>query len=184
MATATDPQLKQSGRSEAAHRDQRREHASSGLVQSHGRLDVLQRTGNPLDAIWQLSREIDRLMGSAFGPFGHAQGMWSPQFDVEHHQDSIIVKADLPGINKEELFIEAGDETLTVRGERRQEGDISNEALGYRAYERSQGSFFRSIPLPQHAKVNELKANLRNGVLTVTVPLDEKSRPHRITIET
>ena len=153
MATANDPQLKQSGRNDAAHREHRRDLAADGLVRSTLRLDPSTRTGNPFETIWQMSREIDRLMGSAFtGLAGHSHGTFVPQIDVEYRHDAIVVSADLPGIDKEDLRLEVGDETLTIRGERHMENEVNQAAEVYRSYERVHGHFYRTIALPSHAK--------------------------------
>ena len=205
MASAGDPQVKQSGGTaqsgaaqqssrgnDATHRAQR-ELATSGLTRTTGRFDSPARMFNPFETMWQLAREFDRLMNSALGgmlptAFAHdqqrsVQGSWAPQFDVVERQDALLVRADLPGLNKEDIHIEVGDETLIIRGERRHESDTGDQTAGYRIYERNYGTFYRTIPLPQHAKLDQLKASMRDGVLTVTVPLDERSRPRRITIE-
>jgi HSP20 family protein len=152
--------------------------------------------------MWQLSREMDRMMSSAFGggsPFFGSNfrsalqrgrdeewggpTLWSPRVDVEQRADSIIVRADLPGVRKEDVQIEVTDEGLTLSGERHEEREEGGEDQGYRAVERSYGSFYRTIPLPQKVKLEQLKAKMRDGVLEITVPLDESARPRRVKIE-
>jgi len=155
---------------------------------------------NPFDLVWQLSRDMDRMVSALTGPiFGanlrsfmqqHAGGhdlmstaMWSPHLDVEHRNDAIVVRADLPGVRKEDLQIDVTDETLTIAGERRDERQEGSDQQGYRAVERSYGSFFRTVQLPQKINADKLTAKMRDGVLEITIPLDESARPRRIKIQ-
>jgi HSP20 family protein len=173
---------------------------SRALARSRGR-DLSSTTGNPFELMAQLSREMDRMMSAAFGSspfFGsnfrsllqrgrddewNAPRLWTPRVDVEQRGDSIVVRADLPGVRKEDIQLDLTDEGLTISGERREEHEEGGEDQGYRAIERSYGSFYRTIPLGQKVKTEQLKARMRDGVLHITIPLDESARPRRIEIE-
>jgi HSP20 family protein len=164
-----------------------------------GRRDLASSSSNPFESIWQLSRDMDRLMGSifrgnlapAFGPpFRSQQGfseasaaLWSPRIDVEQRGDSLIVSADLPGVRKEDVQIEVSQDGLTLSGERREEHEAGGEAAGYRSVERTYGSFYRTVPLPDTVNREQLKASMRDGVLRITIPFDEKAKPRRVQIE-
>jgi HSP20 family protein len=171
------------------------------LSSSRGRRELSQTSGSPLELMWQLSRELDRMMSGFTGSSSLFSGnypsllqrnrdtdwntpqFWVPRVDVEQRGDSIVVRADLPGVRKEDIQIDVTDEGLTISGERREEHEEGGEDQGYRAIERSYGSFQRTIPLPQQVNLEQLKAKMRDGVLQITVPLDENARPRRIPID-
>ena len=89
----------------------------------------------------------------------------------------MVIRADLPGLSHEDVNIEVTPEGLVIQGERKREHE-ERGAWGYRS-ERSYGSFYRSIPLPDSAKIDEAKAEFQNGVLEVTVPTDEQRQTRR-----
>jgi HSP20 family protein len=169
------------------------------LSRSQGRRDLTSGSSNPFESLWQLSREMDRLMGSVFGGglsplwgspyralqqgFGDTSAMqWSPRVEMEQRGDSIVVSADLPGVRKEDVQIELTQDGLTISAERRDEREAGDEESGYRSSERSFGSFYRTIPLPQTVDREQLKASMRDGVLRITIPLAESAKPRRIQI--
>jgi HSP20 family protein len=104
-------------------------------------------------------------------------GMWTPSVDVRERDNQLVVSADLPGMNSEDVKIEATDEGLVIRGERKREHEEQKE--GYHRSERSYGSFYRLVPLPEGANVEHAKANFKDGVLEVTVPIPEAARKRR-----
>ena len=105
------------------------------------------------------------------------QAIWSPQIEVFEQKGQFIVRADLPGLNKEDVKIDITDDALTIQGERRQEHEESRE--GYYRSERGYGSFYRSIPLPEGVKADEAKANFRDGVLEITMPAPQREQRRR-----
>ncbi len=151
---------------------------------------------NPFAMMRQLSREMDRLMDSFFDRgFGsllrdsgsreddwQSRMLWTPQIDVQQRNDAVVVRADLPGVRKEDVQVEVEGEALIISGERREERAEGGDDEGYRLVERSYGSFYRSVPLPQGANTDEIEATMRDGVLTITLPVAEEARPRRIAI--
>jgi HSP20 family protein len=105
-------------------------------------------------------------------PIMRGERMWQPAVEVREHDNQILISADLPGIDPKDVKIEAEDNTVVIQGERKREHQEDRE--GYRRSERFYGSFFRAIPLPEYAKIDDAKAEFRNGVLEVTVPLDQQ----------
>jgi len=101
---------------------------------------------------------------------GIGEALWSPQVEVFQRGDELVVRADLPGLTKDDVKIEIQEDQLVIQGERRQEHEEGR--LGERQYrsERRYGSFYRSIPLPEGANVDNAKAAFRNGVLEITIP--------------
>ncbi|HEY3132885.1 MAG TPA: Hsp20/alpha crystallin family protein [Acidobacteriota bacterium] len=130
-----------------------------------------------------LSPDFSRLwrwpQGSEF-----AQGLWSPQVEAFEREGKFIVRADLPGLSKEDVEVEVKDNALTIRGERRHE---HHEEKGEGRYfsERTYGSFFRSIPLPDGVDADSANAKFNDGVLEVTfdAPKSEQSRSRRLDIQ-
>jgi len=99
---------------------------------------------------------------------GFVPGEWSPQIDVREKDGQIVVRADLPGLSKEDVKVEVTDDLVTIQGERKHE--MKEEREGYHYSERSYGSFYRSIPLPEGALASKAAATFQNGVLEVTIP--------------
>ena len=96
------------------------------------------------------------------------QTLWSPQVDVFNRGNELVVRADLPGLDKDNVNIEIADGVLTIRGERQDEFEDNREGI-YRS-ERSYGSFYRAIPLPEGVSGDNAEATFKDGVLEVTMP--------------
>ena len=127
---------------------------------------------------WPLQRESWPWRAAGQG----ASTLWSPQIESFQRGDQFVVRADLPGLKKEEVNIELTDDSLTIQGERREEHEEDRE--GYYRSERSYGSFYRVVPLPEGAITESAKATFNNGVLEVMLqaPPREVSRKRRIEI--
>ncbi len=175
-------------------REQGRENQSRAVGATRQGLSPSLWSGNPFANMLQLSREMDQLMDSVFGrrfgmpsnlgPGGSsgAATLWSPRIDVRQRGDSLVVSADLPGIPKDSVQIEATEEGIAISGERSEEREEGGQEQGYRFAERSYGSFYRNIPLPEGADVEQAKANMRDGVLEITIPVRQTQKRKRIQI--
>jgi len=131
---------------------------------------------NPFGLMRRLSEEMDR----TFGRWGEgAEGIsgWMPPIEVTEREGNLVVCADRPGINKDDVKIEMTADEMTIRGERKQEHEEKRE--GYYRSERSYGQFYRSIPLPEGADLDKAKAEFKDGVLEVTVPVPESPSKRR-----
>jgi HSP20 family protein len=102
---------------------------------------------------------------------------WAPTMDVQRCNGTLVVSAELPGLKKEDIKVEVTDESLTIEGERKREHKEDHE--GYHRWERSCGRFYRSIALPEGAKTDQVKAELKDGVLKVSIPVPEVARKSR-----
>ncbi|MGE0130517.1 MAG: Hsp20/alpha crystallin family protein [Blastocatellales bacterium] len=126
--------------------------------------------------------EMERVFGDfGFGhgrlaPFGRRE-LWSPQIEVFERGGQFIVRADLPGLTKDDVNVDIADDALTIQGERRQEREEDRE--GYYHSERSYGSFYRSIPLPEGVNADQAKANFRDGMLEITMPASHREQRRR-----
>jgi HSP20 family protein len=97
-----------------------------------------------------------------------APGFWSPPVDIYETDESVILKAELAGLNKNDVTIEIKDSTLVLRGERKFEKDIKEE--NYHRIERSYGAFSRTFSLPQTVDHSGVTATFKDGLLEITIP--------------
>jgi HSP20 family protein len=100
--------------------------------------------------------------------------------DVFEDKDQFLVKAEVPGMNKEEIDVSLHDGSLTISGERKSEHEKSEEGV-YRS-ERYFGRFQRTVDLPSAVDVGRVKADYRDGILTVTLPKAEEAKPRKINV--
>jgi HSP20 family protein len=126
------------------------------------------------------TREVDRLFDAFFGGEGEAR-RWVPAMDVWEDGEHFVLKADLPGVAESDVTIEVQDGTLTLSGERRSEE--RKEGAGWYRYERSSGSFSRSLSLPEGVNPEGIEAEFAAGVLTVRIPKPEERKPRRVEIK-
>ncbi len=104
-------------------------------------------------------------------------GMWSPQIEVSEREGRLVICADLPGLRKDDVRVELGEDALTIRGERREE----QSRAGYS--ERFYGNFYRRIPLPEGVDAGDAQARFQDGVLEVSVPLPKRESGGRRQLE-
>ena len=103
-----------------------------------------------------------------------------PTVDVYEEKDEVIVKAELPGLSKEDVSVQVADSTLTIKGEKKREEEIK-EADYYRC-ERSFGEFTRTLDLPADVKADQVKASFKNGILEIRLPKTEEAKKKAITV--
>ena len=94
--------------------------------------------------------------------------VWMPQIEVRQNNGQFMVRADLPGLKKEDVKLELTNELLTISGERQEEKEETRQ--GFYRTERMYGTFYREVPLPEGAKTEDATAIFNNGVLEVTIP--------------
>ena len=130
---------------------------------------------NPFHSMQRLADEVDRMFdGFGLGrrwSSGHKEfggESWAPDVEVFQKNNELVIKADLPGLKKDEVSVEVADDAITIHGERKREHQEEREGL-YRS-ERSYGTFWRVIPLPEGAIGEQAKASFRDGVLEITMP--------------
>jgi HSP20 family protein len=152
--------------------------------------------GTPFTFMRRFSEEMDRL----FEDFGFGRGWlapgfersldrlntlasnaWAPQVEVMERDNQLVVRADLPGMSKDDVKVDLDDDSLVIRGERKSEREEDEE--GYYRSERSYGSFYRRIPLASGVKAEEANADFRNGVLEITMPAPKRTEAKRRQID-
>ncbi len=135
---------------------------------------------NPWSNFGPLARTFER----SFDRSEDFSGIWSPPVDIFDNEGEIVLKAELPGLEKEEIDINVEDNLLTVSGERKREKEVNgkNDKGVFRS-ERVYGSFNRSFTLPSSVAADKINASYKDGVLTLTLPKAEEAKPRQITIE-
>ena len=127
--------------------------------------------GSLADDVSDLREQVQRMFGSFFAtpPFPMSLG-WAPAIDITEETDELTVKAELPGVKKEDVAVTFDDGLLTIKGEKREEKRQKDETKQYHIYERSYGAFARSFTLPSAVDDKRIEAEFRDGVLTVHLP--------------
>ena len=138
---------------------------------------------------WDPARDLDsfqsdfnRLFDSLVGarPGNAAGRRWMPAMDLVETDDHLILRADLPGLDKEDVEIELKDDVLTIAGERKAEHEERQD--GFHRIERSHGAFARSLTLPKGIDAEQVQAEFEKGVLEVRIPKPAERKPHRVQI--
>jgi HSP20 family protein len=139
---------------------------------------------SPLNRLSSLRSEIDRLFENPLAELSHASRLlsgWSPSLDVQEDKDNFYVQAELPGMRKEEIELTLHDGSLSISGERKADQKYE-EAEVYRA-ERFVGRFQRTVALPTPVAADKVKAQYKDGILTVTLPKSEEAKPKQIEVK-
>jgi HSP20 family protein len=139
---------------------------------------------DPFRNLTTLQDRINRLFEDAFPdkPEGDDDAVcaWRPLVDIYETETGIVIQADLPGVEKEKVFVEVKDNVLTIQGERAQETTASDDK--YYRRERTCGFFQRSFTLRSQIAPEKIKAAFKNGVLRVEIPHPEEDHPKQITV--
>lgn len=153
-------------------------------------MNSLTRWQRPGFSVWptfgpltSLRDEIDRLFEVPFTEFGRASQLlsgWTPAFDVFEDKENVYVRAELPGMRKEDIDLTLHKGNLSVSGERRTDQELKDAEV-YRA-ERFSGRFQRMISLPAEVVADKIKAQYKDGILSVTLPKAEEAKPKQIDV--
>lgn len=130
-----------------------------------------------------LQDQIKRLLEDSFtrDPSDSADlAAWAPAVDIYETENELVVKADLPDLQDKDIDVRVENNTLTIRGERKFEKDVNKN--NYLRIERAYGSFMRSFSLPNTVSSENIRADYRNGVLTLHMAKREESKPKQIKI--
>jgi HSP20 family protein len=137
------------------------------------------------DPLQELVAMNNRLLRSTGDPLmtrtEDAFGAWAPPVDIFEKQDHLVVRAEVPGVRKEDMDVRIENGVLTLHGERKEEKEVKEENA--HLMERVYGSFTRSFSLPMTVDATKVTAHYKDGVLEVTVPKVESAKPKRIEIK-
>ncbi len=130
-----------------------------------------------------LEEEVNRIMRNFLRVFGEEESPFEtfPAVDIREKEDSFVIEAEIPGMDKNDIKVSVQDDVITISGEKK----VEREVKGYEhiRIERSCGKFSRSFRLGIPVEADKVKAKYKNGVLTITVPKSEKVRGKEIPIE-
>lgn len=196
---------------ESGRERERQDHGGTGIVRHRGTAPVRGGVGwgaEPFTLMRRMAADMDRLFEQlGFGRTGLGLGsrlpslfdddlwsgralpgqtsVWSPQVETFRRGDNFVIRADIPGIKKDDVHVEIDGDMLTISGERREEHEDGGDRDGFYRSERSYGEFYRAIPLPEGANPDQVDARFEDGVLEVTVPapMPQEKRAKRIQVK-
>lgn len=139
---------------------------------------------NPFVAMRRLSDDMEHLFENVWGTRRLPSlwretewgARWTPEIEMFERKGELVLRADLPGLTKEDVKVEITDNELVIEGERKEEKEKKEK--GYYACERSYGSFYRAIALPEGVNVGEAKATFKDGVLEISMPAPKAHERH------
>jgi len=136
----------------------------------------------PFRGLSTLQGQLNRLFNESLRNQGEESALttWAPAVDIYETPNELVVKADLPDVNEKDIDVRVENNLLTIRGERKFEKSVSEE--NYLRVERTYGAFSRSFSLPNTVNAEAIGAEYKNGVLTVTLPKREESKPRQVKI--
>ncbi len=141
---------------------------------------------DPFQDLERIQNEMNRLFDSSLGGLktresGLLEGAWNPAIDIYDSKDNIMVKADVPGMKKDEIDISVHGDTLVIKGEKKQENKTKEK--DFVRTERFYGSFNRTLRLPSEVDSEKVNASYMNGVLEIVLPKKEEARPKQLKID-
>jgi len=188
MPTQTDPRsLSVKPNEQQTQSSQRRD-----MARTSPRAGFLQRRGdypfgfapqelfraNPFSLLRRMTEEMDRVFQEVgLEREGSSGTGWSPAIEVTQRNNMYNIHAELPGLEPRDVKVEIDNDALVIQGERRFQQE--EKEGGMQRTERQYGLFYRSIPLPEGARVDQAKARFNNGVLEVTIPIPEQQSNRR-----
>jgi len=143
---------------------------------------TMNRWEQPFRGATTLQEQINRVFGDVVGRTGEESNLtpWAPPVDIFETENELVVKADLPDVNPQNLDIRVENNILTIRGERKFESKVNED--NYLRIERAYGSFSRSFSLANTVNSEAIKADYQNGVLALSIPKREEAKPKQIKV--
>lgn len=136
---------------------------------------------DPFDAFLGAQEDLNRVFRRGWLRAPEAGATWAPSVDVYETEDSLVIDAEVPGIDPKDIEVLLEDGVLTLKGERKLEKEVQEE--NYQRIERAYGAFQRSIRLPSEVDEDSVSAGYDNGVLKITVPKVEPKKPKSVKID-
>ena len=136
---------------------------------------------DPFASLTEIQDGMNRIFDASLRRRSGFDGLFSPAIDVVVEKDNVIVKADLPGLTKDDVTVTLQDNYLTIRGEKKHETE--QKESDYFLSERVYGSFTRTVELPTTVDAKKIEARFKDGVLHVTLPKTEEAKPKQIEVK-
>jgi HSP20 family protein len=136
----------------------------------------------PFRGLSTLQDQFNRLYNESFQTHGEESALttWAPAVDIYETPNELVVKADLPDVNEKDIDVRVENNLLTIHGERKFEKSVTEE--NFLRVERAYGSFSRSFSLPNTLNAEAIAAEYKNGVLTITLPKREETKPRQVKV--
>jgi len=138
---------------------------------------------NPWDEMRRLQDEINELFD--FGDFPTRTGLFdrnmSPALDVVENENEFVVNCELPGMTEKDIDVSLASNVLTLKGKKSDEREVKNGT--YYRKESQSGSFQRTLPLPSKVDADNIRAEMHDGILTISIPKTEEAKPKQISVE-
>ena len=138
----------------------------------------------PFSGLTAAQNQFDRFLREAFSPaYGAGEAStrtWAPPVDIYENGDNLVLKAELPGVNPDDVEIRVEENTLYLKGERKFEKEVKEQS--YHRVERTYGTFTRTFSLPNSIDADKVTAAYKDGILTLTMPKREEAKPKTIKI--
>lgn len=139
---------------------------------------------DPFRDLMTLRERMNRLFEDTFSARGEERdlisGSWTPSVDIYESENALVLTAELPGVDENDIEIKIEDNTLTLNGERKFEKETKQE--NYHRIERAYGTFSRSFTLPQSIDHDKIQAEHENGILKITMPKKAELKPRKVKI--
>ena len=132
------------------------------------------------EIVYEWNQRVERLLVTYAMDDDNGLGMWNPAVDLYEKDDHFMIKAELPGVDKNDIKIDLKDRLLTLSGERTYDNEVKEE--NYYRRERSYGKFQRAFTLPAEVDSDKIKAEFKDGVLQIEVPKPEEKKAKQVTI--
>lgn len=144
--------------------------------------DKSMKRWEPFRDLVTMRDDMDRLFDVFFGVQPQdMEDLWRPAIDIEENNGNLMVRAEIPGMKKEDIKVSVKEDMLTISGERKRENETKDKT--FHRIERSYGQFRRMIRLPATVDADKVKATYKDGVLNVTLPKPESMKPKNIDVE-
>ncbi len=142
---------------------------------------IRRRRGDIFSELSTMQQEMNRFFDEFFGErrSGLIQGNWLPAVDMSENETEVVVRAELPGMNHDDIELNFQDNVLTLKGEKTKK---STEKENYHREECCYGSFSRSFTLPARVDQEKIRANFKDGILEIVLPKSEEAQPKKIAI--
>lgn len=139
---------------------------------------------SPFRDLVNMEREIGRVFNGLFPEYdaeNAVMAQWAPRVDVSESKDAYLIKAELPGVSKNDVKITLHDNVLTIKGEKKEEKEEKD--VNVHRIERSYGVFERAFSLPLTVKSEKIDASFKDGVLSIILPKAEEAKPKEIEVK-